>query len=344
MKHLLVLRISAFGDVALAIPVVREFLQQHPDVRITFVSSPAFADIFKGIDRLEFFPVYVHGRHKGPLGMVRLVSDLLKKDRYDAVLDLHSVIRTHMMRFLFHMRFVPVYKMYKIREERKRLTRKDNKIKSPIKPIPECYADVFRRAGYTVTLSNKLSPHPREVKPSTLEKVGGRRDSVWIGIAPFSQYTGKSYPLDRMFEAVKNIARFKNADIFLFGAPGAEAETLKNWSQSLDNVHTGAGSVSLGEELDIISNLRVMVSMDSANMHLASLMGVRVISVWGATHHFAGFLGYGQSADDIIGAEMDCRPCSVFGNKECWKGTYECMTAIQPELIACKVEEAAGLV
>ncbi len=82
--------------------------------------------------------------------------------------------------------------------------------------------------------------------------------------------------------------------------------------------------------------LRVMLTMDSGNMHLASLVGTRVVSIWGATHPFAGFLGFGQSEDDCIQRDLPCRPCSIYGNKACKFGDYRCMD-IAPEEIVGKL-------
>ena len=89
-----------------------------------------------------------------------------------------------------------------------------------------------------------------------------------------------------------------------------------------------------------MSHLDVMVSMDSANMHLASICGTRVVSVWGATHPFAGFMGWNQSTADAVQADMPCRPCSIYGNRPCLRGDYACLTSIQPEAIVQKVERA----
>jgi len=81
-----------------------------------------------------------------------------------------------------------------------------------------------------------------------------------------------------------------------------------------------------------------MISMDSANMHLASLFGVPVVSVWGATHPFAGFMGFGQSPDRAVQIDdLECRPCSVFGNKPCFRGDHACMEWITPERVLEKV-------
>ena len=81
-----------------------------------------------------------------------------------------------------------------------------------------------------------------------------------------------------------------------------------------------------------------MISMDSANMHLASLVGTRCVSVWGSTHHFAGFLGYGQSVDDVVEVkDLTCRPCSVFGDKPCYRGDWACLQELDIQKINDKI-------
>ena len=82
-----------------------------------------------------------------------------------------------------------------------------------------------------------------------------------------------------------------------------------------------------------MSRLRLVLAMDSGNMHLASLAGVPVVSVWGATHPLSGFLGWGQSIDNVIQEDLPCRPCSIYGSKPCEYGDYRCMTGISPERV-----------
>lgn len=346
MKHLLVMRLSAFGDVAMSVPVVREFLEQNPEVHITFVSHFALAPLFESLERVEFFPAYLREQHKGLKGLCRLYRQVMQQGPYDAVLDLHSVIRTHFLRMLFHLQRIPVYKIHKDRRARKALTRREDKVKRMMRPMPERYADVFRQAGFSLTLSNRLRKTLRPLSAHTLEVLDlpeASQTKPWIGIAPFARYTGKTYPPQKMFAAVKKIAAQGNCLLLLFGAKGHEQTELERWKELLPDARVVAGKLSLSEELDVISHLKVMVSMDSANMHLASLVGTRAVSVWGATHPFAGFLGYGQTPCDVVEVEMDCRPCSIFGSKPCFKSTYECLHAIAPETLARTVEQAADL-
>ena len=90
----------------------------------------------------------------------------------------------------------------------------------------------------------------------------------------------------------------------------------------------------MGRELVLMSHLNVMLTMDSANMHLASLVHVPTVSVWGATHPYAGFGGFQVKGSEVIQLPLECRPCSIYGKTPCYKGTFECMRKISPAVIA----------
>ena len=157
-----------------------------------------------------------------------------------------------------------------------------------------------------------------------------------IGFAPFAQHKGKMMPLEKSFELVRILA--KTHKVYFFGGGKEEDEILKKWESQIPNTLSLSGKLSLKEELQKISELETMISMDSANMHLASLMGTRCVSVWGSTHHFAGFLGYGQNEDDIVHVkDLSCRPCSVFGDKECFRGDYACLNELNIQNIIDRI-------
>ena len=317
MKRILAYRFSAFGDVAMIVPVLKEFLAQNPDTEIVFVSRKNFADLFDGVERLTFRGVNLDD-YKGFFGLRKLALELKKEFQPDFVADLHNVLRTKILSFFFKKTAT----LDKGRTEKKLLTRKENKVKKPLKPTSERYADVFRKLGFTLKLSHQF--------PKNSQQKSG------IGFAPFAQHAGKMLPIEKSLDLVKILS--KNHPIYLFGGGKKEVEILSKWEQELENVTSLAGKLSLKEELQKISELELMISMDSANMHLASLVGTRVVSVWGATHYFAGFLGYGQSENDIVEiTDLACRPCSVFGNKPCFRGDYACLHQIEISEILKKI-------
>lgn len=321
------------GDVAMCVPVLRRLLEAHPEVRLSVVSQAAFAHLFDGIDRLTFLPADLKGLHRGIAGIWQLFRELQAAGPFDGVADLHQVLRSGMLDSLFRLKGIPVSVINKGRKDKYALTRRAQKILQPLDSTFDRYAAVFAQLGLIVDPKGRMPPGAAQPVPSKLATSDRKR----IGIAPFAKHRGKTWPAERMRRVVEWLASRGDIDILLFGGGALETEVLSTWSREIPRVICLAGKHSLKEELQIISHLDLMVSMDSANMHLASMFGVPVVSVWGATHPYAGFLGWGQEMSNVIQSDLDCRPCSVFGNKPCYKGTYECMTSIEPELVLKKI-------
>lgn len=144
-------------------------------------------------------------------------------------------------------------------------------------------------------------------------------------------------PLEKSYELARILAQ--KHTVYFFGGGKKETETLEKWEKEIPNTKSLSGKLSLTEELKKISELELMISMDSANMHLASLMGTRCVSVWGATHPYAGFLGFGQHEEDVVQVkDLTCRPCSVFGDKECYRGDWACLEELDVQKIVEKIQ------
>ncbi|RKS96540.1 glycosyltransferase family 9 protein [Chryseobacterium defluvii] len=321
MTRILAYRFSAFGDVAMTAPVFREFLEQNPDVEIVMVSRKNFENLFSDIPNVIFKGVNLDD-YKGFFGLNRLANELLKEFHPDMIANLHDVIRTKILDKICRRKGMKVFKINKGKEEKEKLTDIWNLEKEQLKTTVERYADVFREMGFKVELSNRL-------RPNSSPKSG-------IGFAPFAQHKGKMLPLEKSYELARVLAQ--KHQLYFFGGGKKETETLDQWEKEIPNTKSLAGKLSLTEELTKISELELMISMDSANMHLASLMGVKCVSIWGATHPYAGFLGFGQSEDDVVQVkDLSCRPCSVFGDKECYRGDWACLEELNIQKIIEKI-------
>lgn len=335
-KHILVIRFSALGDVAMTVPVIKNVLDQNPGVHITFVSNAFMEPLFKGIERCDFIPAFLQKEHKGLAGILKLFSKITHGQKFDLVIDLHDVLRSKILRLLFKFSGTGSVHIDKGRKEKKQLTRKKNKILTPLKTTHQRYADTFIKAGVPVILKNSapILP-PREMPLTILSKIaaGKRR----IGVAPFSKHAEKMYPLERMKNVIQKINMEENIQVLFFGSK-SESAILEEWQSFIPGSVNIAGRYSFEEELGIISNLFAMVSMDSANVHLASLYHIPVITIWGATHPFAGFAGWGQPGNNMVQTDLYCRPCSVYGNKPCYRGDHACMEDLPGEMILEKIK------
>lgn len=332
------MRLSAMGDVAMTVPVLRAFANQYPDVKVTVVSRPFFKPFFEGIPNLTFFVFDEKVRHKGFKGLLRLFQDL-KALKIDAFADLHNVLRSKVIRTLFALSGKKTANVDKGRAEKKALTSSENKIFKPLTTMFERHKKVFEELGFPIDLSNPIFPEKAVLDTETINLIGDNNQKL-IGIAPFAQYDSKVYPLDLMQEVINQLSLTKTHKILLFGGGKKEIELLNSLSKDKENVIVVAGKIKFQQELQLISNLDVMLSMDSGNAHIAAMLGVKVITLWGATHPYAGFLPFNQPLENALVSDRNLYPklpTSVYGNKIV-EGYEDAMRTIRVEEIVSKIQ------
>lgn len=340
--HILVIRFSALGDVAMAVPVVYSLARQYPHVRITVLSRPSAQVLFQDLaPNVGFMGADLKGEYRGVKGLNALYRRLAAK-HFTAIADLHNVLRSDYLRMRFNIDCYKVAHINKNRVGKYYLTAKNNKRLEPLQSSFQNYSDVFARLGYPIKMEFTSLFPPEGGNLRLLSDAVGEKKTFqqWIGIAPFAAHKGKVYPPELMEQVIDIIVRrHPSCRIFLFGGGKEEMEIMDSYAGKFHNcINASAALGGLGNELILMSHLNVMVSMDSANMHLASLVACPVVSVWGATHPYAGFTGWNQSNDNIVQTDLECRPCSIYGNKPCMRGDYACLKSITPETIADHVE------
>lgn len=334
MAKILAVRFSALGDVAMAMSVLKSFADKYSKDEITLLCRPVATKLMEGLPPNVKARAVDLKQYPGFWGMRRLAGELLGEG-YDALADWHDVIRTKIIRSCFRLRGKKVAVIDKGRRERRRLVRQNNKVRAQLEGSPQRYADVLERLGYPVNLQPWRMFERGKADISELLPLTGERDGAfWVGIAPFAAHEGKIYPPRMMEEAIAMLAHEPKMRIFLFG--GGEKEL--RWAEAVEkkqkNVLSLIGKIDLHKELRLMNRMDVMVTMDSANMHLAALSGVPTLSIWGATHPLAGFTGMPVAGSKILQTEMDCRPCSIFGSKPCLWGDLRCLCSIPPRTVA----------
>lgn len=321
------------GDVAMTVPVLRAFVEQYPNVKLTILTREFFKPFFRDFKNVEVFSADLKGKHKGVLGIFKLSREL-KRLGIDAVADLHNVLRTKILKFfLFGIETIQIDKG---RNEKRALV--SGKFFHQLKTTHQRYADVFETLDFPLDLTHPQFPARRELNSKTEAIVIERRDYKWIGMAPFAAHEGKMYPLELMEEVIGELSKANK--IILFGGGEKEIQELNTLETKFENVVNVAGMLSLEEELDLISNLDLMLSMDSGNGHLAAMFGVKVVTLWGVTHPFAGFAPFNQPQEYSLLANRNIYPLiptSVYGNK-CPETYRDCMKSIYSEDVIKKIE------
>ena len=330
-KHIMVLRFSALGDVAMCLPVLRCLIQTYPELRLTVVTRKRFAALFEELPNTTVFSPDFDGAHKGIGGLYRLYKTLAAA-KPNAIADLHNVLRTKILRSYFAPKFwIRKAVLDKGRKAKKQLTRPRQKTLVPLVPQIHRYAQVFERLGFPISLDSHEFP-PKTLCPNT-EALALDQNKKWIGVAPFAAHKGKQYPLDLMQKVVAFLQQ--DYQVILFGFGREERAQLDIWAKAYKNVVNATSVYAFDAELRLIAQLDLMISMDSANGHLAANFGLPVISLWGATHPCLGFAPFGQAASNSLTADRQqypLLPTSVYGNK-IRRGYEDAMRTIEPKAI-----------
>ncbi len=330
--RILVLRFSSLGDVALCRPVLLALVEQYPQAEVVFVSKKPFTQLMMGIANLKVFEINVEDRHKGVLGLFRLFFDLRALGHFDKVIDLHNVLRTKVLAALFYLSLQRVYVYRKDRKARRAYTRKESKIRNALTPVALSYGQVFEKAKLPIAIKNP--PY-----------FGNRKDSPngKIGFAPFASNKQKTWPLE-LSRRLMELLDSEKFEVILFGSK-EEQKQLLELSKGLINVECYKGNGNWQNEIEAIKQLKLMICMDSANMHLAALAGTPTLSIWGATHPDLGFgpMGSSNIIIQLDSKELSCRPCSVFGQYTCYRGDWACLWGISPQEVLKKVSRIVQL-
>ena len=339
MKRILTYRFSAMGDVVMLLPVLKGLLSANKNMEVYLLTRPFLFPVFHGIDRLHLVAADLNGEHKGMKGLFRLYKQLKTGINPDLVFDLHQVLRTFTLNLFFRVGGFKIYSFRKGQLEKQRavISKSHKKLSSTI----ERYVEVFHRAGLQFELPEppffEHIPKKEIIDKLQLETSG---TGPIIGIAPFAKHLQKIWGEDKIRSLMQNLNSIPNISFVLFGGGKKEMGILDKLAAEFPNAVVAGNILKFSDELKILPQLDVMISMDSANMHLAAMAGIPVISIWGATHPSLGFAPYYQPEENQIqyeGTDLTCRPCSVFGNKKCKFGDVRCMKYIPVESVEDRV-------
>lgn len=326
------------GDVAMTVPVIYSLLKENPELKITFVSRPFFKPLFRFSDRITFVGADLKGKYKGILGLRLLAHQLCKDNQFDAVIDIHNVLRTKIIRNFLKIQGQKVFVFDKGRKEKKAIVQGGEFKK--LKHSTKRYIDAFSRLKLNINLVNEhyLNPSLSQKTKSFLESKN--ISSKIIGIAPFAAHKSKEWGAEKIENLISKLT--KNHTVILFGGGQKEITKLNNIEAKFGNCFSVAGKFSFEEELELINNIDFMISMDSANMHLATICNTPVVSIWGPTHHYLGFgpLNNEDNIVEISRKELPCRPASIYGrieNKKQADCAKKAMEMISVEMVLDKV-------
>jgi heptosyltransferase-2 len=335
-ERILILRLSALGDVVLATPALRALRAHYPRARIDWVVESAYVDLLQGNPHLSSLIAYdKRGDHRGAAGMLRLRKQLASQ-KYDLVVDLQAKPKTAALaRSLGAKRIVSLQK-----RSRSELLRAAVGLDRPLvrAHAVDLYLEVLAPLGVpgagpalevplterAKALAAALGPAPAPGAPS------------WVGIAPGARWATKRWSPER-FAEVGNALAARGHPLVLLGGPGDRAEL--DAVRALLRVPPVADTreLSISGLVGAIARLGLLVAGDSGPVHLADALGVPVVALFGPTS--SKRWGPRVGPHRVVSLELVCSPCTNHGGARCPIGTHACLAHLEARAVVGAAEE-----
>jgi heptosyltransferase-2 len=335
-NSILVIQTAFIGDAILTLPLIQALKRYYPQSSIDVVVIPRTAEIFfnhPAISRI--IPYDKHVREKGILKFWNLRSRLNGK-KYDLIIVPHRSLRSAILtrslkpqvsigfdRSAGRWLFTDIVQHNPSSHEIER----NLSLLSPLK-IPAIQLELPR-----------LYPTDKDKQAvdSVLNGLKLEQEGRMVAVAPGTIWNTKRWPTDK-FAAVCRLISSEGCTVLLVGSREDEelCKEICEIAQTNKVVNT-AGRFSLLQSAELIRRCKVLVSNDSAPMHLAVSVGTPVMAIFGATVPEFGFAPRGPRDIIIETKGLKCRPCSIHGGEKCPIKTFECMMKISPESVAEKV-------
>ncbi len=324
----LIIRFSSIGDIVLTTPVVKALKTQRTDVVVHYLTKKKFAEILNNnpyIDQLYTLD-----------DALSEIIHLLKKEKYDLIIDLHHNART----FLIKKKLgVKSYSFPKLN------IRKWLLVKFKLNTLPDVHVvDRYFEAVQKMGIVNDKEPCDYFISEANKVDVSTKyqlQPKTYLSIAIGAQFATKRMPLEKLIEIVDQI----EYPIILVGGPEdhATGDALVKHFKEKQIINT-CGKHSLSQSAAIVKQSSALLTNDTGMMHIASCFQLPIVSVWGNTVPALGMYPYyPKNERHSIGftmhevPQLNCRPCSKIGYSKCPKGHFRCMLDQNSEAIAADV-------
>ncbi|MDA0987005.1 MAG: glycosyltransferase family 9 protein [Bacteroidetes bacterium] len=340
-QKILVIRLSSIGDIILSSPLLRTLRKKvGNNARIDFVVKKEFAELVK-------FNHHISITHEldtalGFKGLQELKNQL-QKENYELVIDLQNNFRSIFLRNLIGL--TDVVQVDKLIWKRMQLVYFKRNIFNGIIPVPIRYLKTLN--GYEVFDDGKgLEVFvPDEIQFSVSGKIASLKLNQYektIALCPGAKHATKKWQKEKFIELGIELSKTYNAKIILFGSKEEEplcAEIENKINSTFKNSCTSfAGQFSILESVAAIEFCDLVVTNDSALMHIACAKHKKIIAIFGSTVKEFGFIPFQTESVIVERNDVECRPCSHIGKNECPKGHFNCMELITVDDVKSEVK------
>ncbi|HMQ67927.1 MAG TPA: glycosyltransferase family 9 protein [Ignavibacteria bacterium] len=330
-EKILIIQTAFPGDVILTLPMLQVLKREMPDSVIDFLCIPKTAEIAEGNPLINERIIY-DKKNSGLNGFSEMVKKL-RRSKYDILISPHRSFRSTLISFFSGAKKTISFDtsamsfMYETRVKYEKDIHEILRNISLLKPLGIIEENIIRPELFIHSgIKEKISDYLIEKNLKTGDK--------FICIAPGSVWFTKRYPKEK-FTEVCDLLAVKNIKIFLTGGPADKYISEYIIKKSVNkNIIDATGEFTFKESAELIKRAELLLTNDSAPLHLANAVGTKVLAIFGATIPAFGFYPYGK--EDIVFEinGLKCRPCSIHGGNQCPVKTFDCMERINPKAIS----------
>ena len=336
--NILIVKLSAIGDVIHTLPSLTALRKLYPDAHITWVVEEAAADLIKNHPYLDAVLVsrrkswikdFQRGEIRRPLQEIFSFVKKLRQRSYDLVIDFHGLLKSSLIVLLSAGRRKLGYDSL---QELSGLFLNDRISEDMNKHAVDRYLDFPRYLGAKITQAEFVLPGNRdaEVKAQRLLDKYNLVNKKFIAVNPIAYGETKLWDDEKFARLADLIVANLNSNIVFTGSEKGPLEKII--SQMSSNALSLGGETSLPELAYLYKKAQLVITTDSGPMHLAAAVGTEVVALFGPTDPArTGPYGAGHT---IIRTELSCSPCFL---KNC--PTKKCMHDILPEQVFAVIEE-----
>ncbi|HLX11589.1 MAG TPA: glycosyltransferase family 9 protein [Bacteroidota bacterium] len=333
---ILLIRFSSIGDIILTSPLVRILRRTFPLAQIDFVTKRESADLVRHNPNLSSVIEFEEGQ-------LQALRTRIRKERYDAILDLHGSLRSRMLRRGAGVKTIGVIDKRIIK--RFLLVQFKWNLYGAIVPVAERYIETATSLGVHDDGGGCEVYVPSDVSSrvsTMLDTLGPDTARRFIGIVPMAKHKTKMWPEERFVEFGKRISG-DNVAILIFGsaseiAPCDHIAGAINAGSNTPRAYNLAGKLNLLETAAAFDRCDRIVTNDTGLMHLAAARGRKITAIFGPTVKEFGFFPYRAESVVVEHNDLSCKPCSHIGLAECPMGHFRCMNDIAVDEVAKSME------
>lgn len=338
-KHIAVLQTAYLSDIVLSFYLLEKIKEIHPDVKLSFITTKAGADIAVAIESIDNIIVYDEkGLHQNSAGF-NLLAKLINKQKVDCLISLNKSYRTTKLAAKIKAKFKVgfdraslsflVYDFRQIYHPSLSEIKRNLSLLSAFK-IDEISSEIKVKIGFNENVKNETE--------LLLDKFP---HSDYIAIAPGSIWETKRWPTQYFAKLIEFMIE-KGEKIVLTGAKG-DIEICERIEKSIQsekaaaNLKNLAGETNLLQTMYLLSNAKLTITNDSASTHLSEITGTTVAALFGPTSTIFGYAPHLADSKILEVENLNCRPCEIQGNKKCPISTHVCMNNLLPEKVFEKI-------